>query len=288
MAQGWLGYRYCGCRVACSSMESMSFVSSTGSRLAALVWDGDPSRSFVLVHGLASNAQTWIEVGHLLNSTGAKVVAYDQRSHGQSDRVESGFDFPTYVADLQAVIEQSTSAAPVTVGQSWGGNVVVEHAVHHQTAAVIGVDGGFIRLADQWPDWEECAQLLAPPQFGRTNRSAIEGYLRTAHPDWSDTAIDGTLENFATDEQGAVTPHLSYGQHMLVLQSLWQHDPAPALATIQTPTRAIAARPSLRPESDVEQMGFDDVVWLDGDHDLHLQQPQVVSELILETTRWDR
>ena len=134
-------------------MDFTSLRSSTGSKLAALVWDGDPSRTFVLVHGLASNARTWIQVADLLSSTGAKVVAYDQRSHGGSETVETGFDFPTYVADLQAVIAQSATAAPVTVGQSWGGNVVVEHAALHPTNAVVGVDGGFIRLADQWPDW---------------------------------------------------------------------------------------------------------------------------------------
>ena len=41
----------------------------------------------------------------------------------------------------------------VAVGQSWGGNVVVELAARfpHQVAAVAVIDGGFLRLADDFP-----------------------------------------------------------------------------------------------------------------------------------------
>ncbi|MDH5503796.1 MAG: lysophospholipase, partial [Acidimicrobiia bacterium] len=138
-------------------MEETSFVSSTGTRLAGLIWPGNPTRTITLVHGLASNARTWIAVGDLLNQFGAQVVAYDQRSHGRSERVDVGFDFSTYSADLEAVVRDVTSESPVTVGQSWGGNVVIDHAARYRTLASVGIDGGFIRLRARFESWEACA-----------------------------------------------------------------------------------------------------------------------------------
>ncbi|MBK5266607.1 MAG: alpha/beta hydrolase [Acidimicrobiia bacterium] len=267
-------------------MRLTNFTSSTGSNLAGLVWAGNPEHTILLVHGLGSNARTWIRVAELLNAKGSQVVAYDQRSHGQSEQVGAGFDFKTYVADLQLVIGSVATAPPVTVGQSWGGNVVVEHGAHHEITTTIGIDGGFIRLADRFPVWEDCADVLAPPRFAGATRPAVEGYLRTAHPDWSDIAIEGALGNFEPQPDGTVMPYLQYDQHMAILRSLWEHDPAVALAHVSVPTHAIMARPGLASNVDPRTMGFDEIVLLTGDHDLHLQQPERVSELIWGMTTW--
>lgn len=242
----------------------------------------------MLVHGLASNARTWIEVGELLNQSGAQVVAYDQRSHGRSERVDSGFDFPTYTADLEAVVREVTSATPLTVGQSWGGNVVIDHAARYRTLSTIGIDGGFIRLRSRFGSWEECAAALAPPRFVGTTRQAVEGYLRTGHPDWTDRAIQGALANFQEQPGGLVLPYLSYDDHMRILQSLWEHDPLAIVPTINTPTHVVLARPGLVTEHEVEQLGFGEISVLDGDHDLHLQQPEAIAKLIWGATPWDR
>lgn len=271
-----------------NGVQPFNIRSSTGHDLSGLVWPGNPDQTIVLVHGLASNARTWIAVGDLLNSDGNQVVAYDQRSHGQSARVSTGFDFPTYVADLDTVVSSTTTRPPVTVGQSWGGNVVVEHAAHHPVAAVVGLDGGFIRLADRFANWEACAAQLSPPRFNGITRVGIEARLRTAHPDWSDQAIGGALANFEDQPDGTVLPHLTFENHMMVLRSLWEHDPAQALARASGPSHAIVARSGPSADPDATDLGFDNVVWLDGDHDLHLQQPDTIAKLIQEITPWGR
>lgn len=268
-------------------MDLTEFVSSTGSRLAAMVWPGDKARPIVLVHGLASNARTWTQVAEMLNKRGAHVVAYDQRSHGQSDRVDSGFDFVTYADDLQLVISATGTAPPVTVGQSWGGNVVIEHAARYPTKAAIGIDGGFIDLQRRFATWDECAGLLAPPRFEGTTSEAVEGYIRASHPDWSDEAVAGTLANFAAEPDGQVRPYLKYEDHMRILKSLWDHEPMKVVPTIPSPTCAVLARPGMASEEAVRQLGFDTVALVDGDHDLHLQHPAVVANLIWETAAWD-
>ena len=275
-------------RVPWSVMEETSFVSSTGSRLAGLLWRGDATRTIVLVHGLASNARTWIAVGDLLNQFGPQVIAYDQRSHGRSERVDNGFDFPTYSADLEAVVRDVTPEPPVTVGQSWGGNVVIDHAASYRTLATMGIDGGFIRLGARFGSWDACASQLAPPRFEGATRQAVEGYMRTAHPGWTDQAIQGALGNFEDQPGGLVLPYLRFDDHMQILRSLFEHDPLAILPTINTPTQVVLARPGLVTEDEVELLGFDKITVVDGDHDLHLQQPETIAKLIWEATPWDR
>jgi len=185
------------------------------------------------------------------------------------------------------VVSAIGSAPPVTAGQSWGGNVVIEHAARYPTRGTIGIDGGFIDLRSRFATWDECAELLAPPRFDGATRQAVEGYIRTSHPDWADEAIAGTLANFADEPDGQVRPYLRYEDHMRVLQSLWDHDPMTVVPKIAAPTCAVLARPGMATEAAVRRLGFETVALIDGDHDLHLQYPAVVAKLIWETATWD-
>ena len=69
-----------------------------GVHLHALAWepiDPDPDRpSFLLVHGLSSNAQLWAGVGSALAGRGHRVVAVDQRGHGLSASAGGGDESP--------------------------------------------------------------------------------------------------------------------------------------------------------------------------------------------------
>ena len=54
-------------------------------RLSTRTW-GDPSaaRSAVLIHGVTSNAASWVRVGPALADQGYYVVAPELRGHGES------------------------------------------------------------------------------------------------------------------------------------------------------------------------------------------------------------
>ena len=133
-------------------------VDADGTHLHALAWepvDPDPDLpSFLLVHGLSSNAQLWAGVGAVLAGRGHRVVAVDQRGHGLSAKVDGGDAFGTLTDDLVAVMDALDLDRPVVVGQSWGGNVALELAAHHgdRVAALVAVDGGHIDLSAQFPD----------------------------------------------------------------------------------------------------------------------------------------
>jgi len=107
--------------------EHRVIVTRAGVKLAAREW-GAGDRSLLLVHGLASTSHIFdLLVPHLAGEF--RVVAYDQRGHGESSKPSSGYGFDQTAADAAAVIEQAGLDAPIVVGHSWGANVVLELAV---------------------------------------------------------------------------------------------------------------------------------------------------------------
>ncbi|MHB1091064.1 MAG: alpha/beta fold hydrolase, partial [Ilumatobacteraceae bacterium] len=140
----------------------------TGVHLRAITWgsiDTHAQAPVVLVHGLASNALLWQGSAIELAKLGHMVMAVDLRGHGLSDKPDSGYDMGSVaddVAGLLREIEKRGFHRPVIVGQSWGGNVVIELAHTHPelVRGVCAVDGGFLELQQHFPEWDECASAL--------------------------------------------------------------------------------------------------------------------------------
>jgi pimeloyl-ACP methyl ester carboxylesterase len=221
----------------------------------------DPHQpAFLLVHGLASNARLWDGVITHLSEAGHPVYAVDQRGHGQSDAPDRGYDLVTAVADLVAVIQGLEITRPVVVGQSWGGNVVVELAARHPelVSGISCVDGGFIELQEIFDRWEDCAQRLAPPRLDGSLRTTLADHLNAAHPDWASTAIDGALANFATHHDGTISPHLTFERHMLLLRALWDHRPSVLFPKLSVPVLWMPADDGTTPDALRRKQGIVD------------------------------
>lgn len=222
---------------------------------------------FVLVHGLASNARMWDGVAAALAASGYGVAAVDLRGHGQSDKPDWGYDFPTVVADVVAVIGALGWERPAVVGQSWGGNVVVELAARHPSVVrgIAGVDGGEIELWREFPEWSDCARALAPPPLAGRPAAELEADVRRRYSDWPESGIQGMLANFEVRPDGTVAPWLAYDHHMQILRALWEHRPSELLSSLEAPVLMI-------PASTVPG----------GHHDLHAQYPTVVAAMLAE------
>ncbi|MSW46690.1 MAG: alpha/beta fold hydrolase, partial [Actinobacteria bacterium] len=170
-----------------------------------------PGTPFVLVHGLASNARMWDGVAAELAAAGHPVVWIDQRGHGQSSKPDDGYDFETIVHDLVVLIGELGFRQPVVVGQSWGGNVVLEMAATYPNlpGAVVAVDGGFIELAGQFDDWDACKARLTPPHLVGTPATSMERWMREGNADWPETGIVGAMANFEIRSDGTIAPWLT-------------------------------------------------------------------------------
>lgn len=236
-------------RMIVAEVEELSVAGLDGIRLAARrrapSGDGGGGAPFLLVHGLASNARTWDGVASRLAGAGREVVAIDLRGHGRSTKPDDGYDPGTVAGDLAVAIGELRLDRPVVVGQSWGGNVVIELAAREPglVGAVVGVDGGLIELATRFPSWDACAAELAPPRLAGRPLAELEARLRAAHPDWPDEGIAGTLANFEVRADGTIAPWLTFERHMAVLRGLWEHRPRALLPRLAVPLAlAVAAR----------------------------------------------
>lgn len=253
----------------------------------------DAGRAWFLVHGLASNARLWDGVLRRLTSLGDRVIAVDQRGHGHSPQSTTGYAMSTVADDLADLVRSVGANEHFLVGQSWGGNVVVECAARHQGLAtgVVGVDGGFIRLQDHFPTWDECWEALAPPELEGVPVTRIQEWMAQSASDWPEEGRRGTLANFHIRSDGTIAPRLARDDHREVLAGLWNHEPSVVLENVTVPVRFFVAdsgdearrqQRRFAIESLVAAAGSGvDAVWFEGaHHDVHAQRPDEVSEAL--------
>jgi pimeloyl-ACP methyl ester carboxylesterase len=257
---------------------------------------GPVPATFVLVHGLASNARLWDGVAGHLAAAGHPVATVDLRGHGRSSKPDGPYDVPTVAADLAAVIAGLGLDRPVVAGQSWGGNVVLELAARHPESVrgVVCVDGGWLEPSRAFPDWNTCRRALAPPRLVGRPLSDIEGYLRTAHRDWPESGIRGSLANFEIHPDGTVAPWLTYERHIEILRGLWEHHPSDLYARVTAPVLLLPVDTSdaswtdrKRGEVAAALAGLPNARarWFEGDHDIHAQRPAEVADAMATAAR---
>jgi pimeloyl-ACP methyl ester carboxylesterase len=260
----------------------------TGERAAA---------PFVLVHGLASNVRLWDGVAAYLNALGHTVVAVDQRGHGRSDAPDAGYDLDTAIADLRALIDTLGLERPVLAGQSWGGTVVLE-AAWRSPAAVRGiacVDGGVVDLAQAYPVWEDCLAKLTPPALDHLTLAELESRIRKGVPHFTDDAVRAYLHCFRARPDGTIEARLARRHHLSILRSLWEHRPSSRWASLKTPTILMLAdsgdqtRTGNKRRAEAAALAAGGPlrsIWFSpGHHDLHLEFPSRVGELLAVAVR---
>jgi pimeloyl-ACP methyl ester carboxylesterase len=230
----------------------------------------------------------WDGVGAGLAAAGHASVAVDQRGHGESDKVD-GFDFATLSGDLAAVIAATVGDPVVAAGQSWGGNVVLELAVRRPdlVAGVVCVDGGFIKVAEAFPEWESAQRTLAPPSVAGITRDQLASVMRSGLADFPEAGIAAQLANFEELPDGTVRARLSRDRHMTILRFLWEHDPDALADRVTQPVLVIATEGGMSGKNGrvavfTERLARGSAVWMDAHHDVHAHRPEAVARLLVE------
>ncbi len=278
-------------------MRIRSVPLSSGVELHTVWWEPeqpvDGAVPWLLVHGLASNARLWDGIGRRLAAAGHLAVAVDQRGHGQSSKVDGPFDMETVADDLTLLLAELGWERANLVGQSWGGNVVIETASRHpeRVALVVCVDGGFIELQERMPDWAEAAERMAPPRFESTPVAQVEAWLASSAADWPEEGRRGTLFNFEVRADGTVAPWLTFDRHLSVLRGLWEHRPTTRYPTITAPVLMIGADSGDGGWAETKHDAIERAVGLlprgravwfsPAHHDVHAQKPDEVTDVLL-------
>jgi non-heme chloroperoxidase len=255
---------------------------------------GDPGgRDFLLIHGLASNARLWDETAAVLVEAGHRTFAVDLRGHGESDLPDGDIGTTTAARDVAEVAAKLGVTRAIVAGQSWGGNVAVRLAAEYPelVQALALIDGGWIDLAAEFGSWEECAAALRPGKVDGMPAAELTGYLREAHPDWSEAAIAATAYNLRERPDGTVERRLPIPRHLEIVHAMWSSPPWPDLARISVPALLIpavsgdaarVARARTRMEAAAKALRDARIrEYLDGDHDLHAQHPKELAADLL-------
>jgi pimeloyl-ACP methyl ester carboxylesterase len=245
--------------------------------------------ALLLHHGLASSQRIWdLMLPGLARRF--RVVTYDARGHGLSAKPSFGYGFDHVAGDALAVIRAARLRRPVVVGHSWGADVALALAADRPRAVggAVLVDGGVFRMRSSFATWEETKRQLAPPPLAGTPLEAFRASLTR----WSPVPLTPEVEAIflslmRVDGQGRIHPRLARPNHFRILRAIWDQDSVALHSRLRVPALAILAHGS------DEGAAFDAAkreavqrlkaagspatfVWVEGIHDLPLQQPELL------------
>jgi pimeloyl-ACP methyl ester carboxylesterase len=213
----------------------------------------DATTSVVLVHGLGSSCHIWDLVGPQLGDQSLRVVAIDQRGHGESDQPNSGYDFESVVADLAGFLDAVGLTEPsILVGHSWGASVVLHFAVAHPdgAAGIALVDGGTGSPGERW-SWEETETRLRPPDIDGIRWADLHERMSHSNGAYADPRAEAVGRSlFHVDAEGRVMRRFRIPNHMQVVRAMWEQRPADLLGRVHCPVLVLPARQS----SDTSEM----------------------------------
>jgi non-heme chloroperoxidase len=109
----------------------MKFIESkdavTGEIVKLSYEDYGQGNPVVLIHGWPLSKEMWEYQLEPLINAGSRVIAYDRRGFGKSDRPWSGYDYDSLTDDLRHVIEELDLNNVTLVGFSMGGGEVARY-----------------------------------------------------------------------------------------------------------------------------------------------------------------
>jgi pimeloyl-ACP methyl ester carboxylesterase len=100
---------------------------------------GGAGRPVVLIHGWPLSSASWKAQVPVLQQAGYRVVAYDRRGFGQSDKPLTGYGYDTLADDLAGVLTELDLTDVTLVGFSMGGGEVARYLSRHGTERVRSV-----------------------------------------------------------------------------------------------------------------------------------------------------
>lgn len=110
----------------------MSASASSTARIDLHVEDsGGTGRPVVLIHGWPLSGASWNAQIGPLRDAGYRVIAYDRRGFGHSEKPADGFDYDTLTADLAGLLDDQDLQDVTLVGFSMGGGEVARYIARH-------------------------------------------------------------------------------------------------------------------------------------------------------------
>ena len=117
-------------------MSTVTVGTDNGTPVELHYEDYGTGKPVVLIHGWPLSARSWESQVPALVEAGHRVIAYDRRGFGTSSQPWGGYDYDTFAADLNALMEHLDLKEATIVGYSMGGGELVRYIAKYGTARV--------------------------------------------------------------------------------------------------------------------------------------------------------
>jgi non-heme chloroperoxidase len=119
--------------------------------------DHGSGRPVVLIHGYPLNGNSWERQERDLLANGYRAISYDRRGFGRSSQPTVGYDYDTFAADLNALLEHLDLSDVALVGFSMGTGEVSRYLGSYgskrvRRAALLGAVPPFLLKTDDNPE----------------------------------------------------------------------------------------------------------------------------------------
>jgi pimeloyl-ACP methyl ester carboxylesterase len=167
-------------------MPTITVGQENGSDIEIHYEDHGAGQPVVLIHGYPLSGRAWDKQVPALLEAGRRVITYDRRGFGQSSQPVTGYDYDTFAADLNTLVEHLDLREAVLVGHSMGTGEVTRYLATRGSARVAkGV------MISPIPPF----LLSTPDNPDGVPQSLFDGFVQAAEAD-TPAWMEGFLDNF--------------------------------------------------------------------------------------------
>lgn len=257
------------------------FIQANGIRLSVTDFGGE-GPTVLLLHGLMGRASNWASTAEWLINQGYRVVAFDQRGHGHSDKPDNAYTRTDYVNDAIALIEQLHLSPALVIGHSMGAlNAWVLAARRPDLVAGLVLEDMAFETVRPLVEQDPYVNYFASWPVPFPTLQAVRAFFGAKRASYADYFME-----IMTETQDGYRPLFSF-DHMLQSSADWRgHHYASELEQITCKTLVMRAGEGTIPREEsvrmaalipqgryveIEQAG----------HVIHYDQPQVWRQTVL-------
>lgn len=123
--------------------KPISVKTPDGLTIAAQEWGNPNGPEIVLIHGFSQSYMSWMRQVDSDLAKEFRIITYDLRGHGNSDKPEDKaryHDNKAWADEVQAVIDAAGLKRPVLVGWSYAGRVISDYVTYRGTDKIAGLN----------------------------------------------------------------------------------------------------------------------------------------------------
>lgn len=119
------------------------YVRTNHSTIHVGVWPGR-KKTVICLHGLSGNLHSMESFANLLSKAGHKVISYDLRGRGHSEKPATGYGFMNHIEDLNQLVQHYKLKDFILFGHSFGCMIALRYALKfpNKISGMILMDGG--------------------------------------------------------------------------------------------------------------------------------------------------